>query len=552
MDLIKFYALGGLDEDGRNMSVIEINDELYIVDVGLKYPENETLGVESLIPDFSHIIENKDRVKAIFITHGHDDVMGALPYLMKEIDAPIYTSPLIALMIQDLLKEHKVKNKKIFRIKKNGRFKVQARNCIAFGLTHSIPDSIGIAIETDQGYIVHSSEFIMDFNVPSEAFTMDLSNISEIGKKGVFLLTAESVSAKREGFTSPHHRIDQRIEGVFEDTEDRIIVTLYEQNIYRLIEVIQMAHKFKRRLYIYGEKQRRLLRHLEELNYYKLPKGMEILPKEFSNDMKNVVIIVSDVGPDVFKKMGRIAMGEDQIIEIDESDHIIVASPQVPGTESLASEMTNELFKDGVSITSMSSKDVLSMHASIEDLKMMIALLKPKYYVPVKGEFQNLTANADLAFDMGIPATNIVVLDNGQVAKFVDGRLKSTSETIPLETVLIDGKEHLDVSGLVLRDRKILGTDGAITVGVVIDQRTKKVIGGPDVQSRGVVYLKDARDLMNEAGKILVSTIEKNVKDNKYEHIDTRNEARDKISKYIFKETGKRPMIMPVIIELRV
>ncbi|CAM3582645.1 ribonuclease J [Erysipelothrix urinaevulpis] len=551
MDLIKFYALGGLDEDGRNMSVIEINDELYIVDVGLKYPENETLGVESQIPDFSHVLKNKENVKGIFITHGHDDVMGALPYLMKELKAPIYTTPLIALMIQDLLREHKIKNTKIFRIKKNGRFKVQGRNCVAFALTHSIPDSMGIAIETDQGYIVHSSEFIMDFNVPSEAFTMDLSTISELGKKGVFMLFAESVYAKRQGFTSPHHRIEQRIEKVFENTEERIFVTLYEQNIYRLIEVIEMARKFKRRVYIYGEKQRRLIKHLEALNYYKMPEGMEISSKEFNNDMKDVVIVVSDIGPDVFRKMGKIAMGEDQVIEIKETDHVIVASPQVPGTESVASEMTNELFKDGVSITSMNPKEVLSMHASIEDLKMMMALLKPKYYVPIKGEFQDLTANADLAFDMGIPPTNIIVLDNGQIAEFVDGRLKSTSQTFKLESVLIDGKDHLDTSGLVLRDRKILGTDGAITVGVVMDHRTKKIIGGPDVQSRGVVYLKDAKNLMNEAGKILVSTIEKNVKENKYEHIETRNEARDKISKFIFKETGKRPMIMPVIIELR-
>ncbi|CAM2750715.1 ribonuclease J [Erysipelothrix tonsillarum] len=552
MDKIRFLALGGLDEDGKNMSVIEINDEIYVVDAGLKYPQTDQLGVEIVIPDLSYLKKNKKRVKAIFITHGHDDVMGALPYLVKEVNAPVYATPLIALMIEDLFKENKVKNANIHKIKRNSRFKVGERRFVAFGLTHSIPDTFGIAIDTDQGYIVHSSEFIIDFDVRNQGFMCDVANISELGKKGVFLLTAESVASKRQGFTSPNHRITKRIERVFEETDDRILVTLYEQNIYRLIEVIETAHKFKRKVFFYGEKQRRLMKHLERLNYYHMPKGLEIKPDQFNNEIKDVVVIVSDIGPSVFSKMGRIAMGEDQLVEVNEKDNVIVASPVVPGTEAIAGAMINELYKDGVKVTSLNYKDVMPMHASVEDLKMMIALLKPKYYVPVKGEYQNLVANASVAVDMGISAGNIVVLDNGQVAEFVDGRLKTTSEILKLEDMLIDGKDHLDTSGLVLRDRQTLATDGSIIVGMVINNKTKEILGGPDVQSRGVIYLKDADNIMKEVGVILEQTILKLVEKHKYDNVTARNEARDVIAKYIYKQTGKRPMILPVIIEIHI
>ncbi|CAM3574547.1 ribonuclease J [Erysipelothrix sp. HDW6B] len=552
MDKIKFLALGGLDEEGKNLNIVEINDDMYIVDAGLKYPKSDQLGVEEVIPDLSYIKKNKNRVRAIFITHGHDDVVGALPYLLKEVKAPVYTTPLVANIIEDDLRARKVKNVKIFRIKRDSKFKVGSRQMISFGVTHSIPDSFGLAIASDQGYIVFASEFIIDFNIQNKGFTTELANISDIGKKGVFLLAAESGYAKHEGFTSPHHRTSRRLERVFENTDNRIIVTLYEQNIFRFIETIEMAQKFGRKVFIYGDAQRRLITHIEKLNYYKMPENIEIDAKEFDNTDENVVIIVSDVGPNVFRKMAKIAMGEDLKIEVRDTDSVIVASPEIPGTEQEAGLMINELYKDGVQVTTMSYKEVLAMHASVEDIKMMISLLKPKYFVPVKGEYQHLVANASIAVEMGISAGNIVILDNGQVATFEEGRLKSTKEVIKLEDVLIDGKDHLDTSGLVLRDRQILATDGTIIVGVVINNKTKEVLGGPDIQSRGVIYLKDADNVMSEVGTILENTIAKFKEERRYTNVDARNEARDLIAKYIFKQTGKRPMILPVIIEINV
>ena len=551
MERVKYFTLGGNDENGKNMSVIEINDEIYIVDAGVRYPQSsELLGVEIIIPDFSYLIKHKNRIRGIFITHAHDDVMGALPYLLKEIKAPIYTTPLTAIMIKDLLKKNHVKGYKINEIKRNGEFKIGNRNVITFGVTHSIPDTFGFAIYTKNGYIVHSSEYLIDFDVQKESFGCDIANLSEIGKKGVLMLTVESVSAHKEGFTSPHHRIADRLERIFESTKDRIITTVYDQNIYRLIEVIEMAHKFKRKVFFYNEEQRKLLSHLERLGYYKLPKGIEVYPNHFNNKMDNVVVIIGQTGPDVFRVMHRIASGEDQIIELNPKDTVVIASPIVPGTDVIAGAMEDELYKEGVRIESMNYKEVASMHASKEDIKMMLSMMKPKYYVPIKGDYQNLIKNADVGFDMGLLAKDIIVLDNGQVATFENGKHIHSKDTVKLEEVLIDGKEHLDTSGLVLRDRKILANDGAIIAGLVINHKTKEIIGGPDVQSRGVIYLKNADNIIRQVGEILEKTVETARKEKRFENVKVRNEAREKISRYIFKETGKRPMVLPVIIEV--
>ena len=551
MDKIRFLALGGLDENGKNMSIVEINDDIYVIDVGLKYPRTEHLGVEIVIPDMTYLKERKDRVKGLFLTHGHDDVMGALPYFVRDVGAPIFAAPLVCRMVEDVLKEHKLlKKAKIIRLKRNSRFKIGDRQCIAFGLTHSIPDTFGLAISTSEGYIVHSSEFILDFDVPTDSFMTDMSLISEIGRKGVFVLLAESVQASRAGFTSPSHRITAKTEEAFETASGRILATIYDQNVYRLMELILLARKYNRKVYIYGDKQKRLLEHLDALGYYKLPQDFIIEDEEFDNDRQDVLVIVSGIGPGVFATMSSIATGENAKIKIDKTDTVIVASPTVPGTEKISTEMVNELYKEEVRVLTLNAKEVLSMHASEEDLKMFISLLKPKYFVPIKGEYQDFVMNANVAVAMGIKATSIVILDNGQVAEFIDGRLKSTSETLTIEEVLIDGKANLDTSGFVLRDRQILATDGVITAGITLNHRNKQIIAGPDIQSRGVIYLKDADNVMKEVGSILETTIQTMVKEHKYDNLTARNDARDAISKFIYKQTGKRPMVLPVIIEV--
>jgi ribonuclease J len=552
MDTVRIFALGGLDEDGKNLYVVEVNQDIFVIEAGIKYPDIEQLGIEMIIPDMKYLVENKDRVRGIFITHAHDDAMAALPYLLKLANIPIYTTPLSAVMIEEMLKKANIKDVKIHRIKRNGKLAIGKVNIRTFGLTHSIADAFGLAIETDQGAIVYAGEYIIDLNARNAAFSCDISEFAEIGKKGVLALMVESVYAEKPGFTAPNHRITDYIENAIEDAQGRIFITLYEQNLYRLIEVIELANKYKKKIYFNNENQRNLLRQVEKLGYYHVPAGLELSAEKFTNDFTNVIIIVSASGPNVFRVMHRITTAEDTKIELHVDDTVIIGSPVVPGTELEAGQMENELYKEGVHVVTLDRKKILSLHASSEDIKMLLFLLKPKYFIPVHGEYRQMVVNANIALDSGYFADRIVVLDNGQVALFEDKLLKNTSTILPLEDLMIDGNESLDISGMVLKDRVSLSTDGAIIVGVVVNYATKEVIGGPDVQSRGFIYLKDADYIVKEIGNMVERIIIDAVAAGKYENMAVRMEAKDKITRYVYKETGKHPMILPVIVEINI
>ena len=379
---------------------------------------------------------------------------------------------------------------------------------------------------------------------------MDINALSLMGQQDVLVMMSESVGSNRGGYTAPKHRITDHIEHYFEETDKRLIITLYRQNLFRIMEILELAAKYNKKVYFYDQEHIRLLNDVDSLDYYKIPRNIILDEKDFKNDLNDVICIVSGSGNEVFKLMNNIAIGEDRKIELRHDDTVIIASPVVPGTEKDATAMENDLYKAGISIVKLNAKEILSMHASKEDLKMMLYLIRPKYYLPIKGQYSDLINNADIAVEMGYTPDKIIILDNGQFATFENGRLASTSDQIELEDKAIDASDMRDVSGMVLRDREKLSTDGAIICGVVLDFNTKKVIGGPDVQSRGVIYLKDADYILNEIGNILVSTIEKNVAENSYENMQTRMEARELISRYVLKSTGKTPMILPAIIEI--
>ena len=550
MDQVRIFALGGLDENGKNMFVVEVNEAIILIEAGLKFPDSDQLGVEFVIPDFSYLIKNKDRVKGIFITHGHDDVIAALPYLLKQIKIPVYTGALTANIRHDMLKKEGIRDVKIHKIKRTSRQNVGGVTVRTFPMTHAYPDNFGVAIESSQGYIVYTGEFIIDYDVLEEEYMCDLNELSEIGKKGVLCLLNESVSADKEGHTAPKHRITNLIEPIFEGAEHRIVISAYRQSLFRIIEIIDLARKFNRKIFFYDKELRALLNQMEILGYYKLPREIELTEKQFDDAMDDVVVLISDSGKNLFRKIQNIAMHEDKNINFRSDDTIIIASPVVSGTELEAANMENEIYKEGGKLFSLKSKTVYSMHPSSEDLKMMLYLFKPKYYIPVKGEYRHLVVNANLATKMGYRPDKIVILDNGQIAAFENKVLKSVADHIELEDTMIDGKENWDVTGVVLKDRELLSTDGVMIVGVSIDAKTKKIIGGPDVQTRGLIYLKDADYIVKEVGNICENTIEAEVKDHVYENLATRTNIRDKVTKYLMKETGKRPMVLPVIIEI--
>jgi ribonuclease J len=550
MELVRIGALGGLDENGKNMYLIEINQVIFVVECGLKYPGSDQLGIEYIIPDFSYLVENKDRVKGIFITHGHDDVMGALKHLVKVVKAPIFTTPLTAKLIQDYLGDDKETKVKV--LKRNGDFRLEGINFKTFGLTHSIPDAFGLAFETTHGYVVFASEFIIDMDVTYEEFKTDITTLAAIGKKHVLALMSESSSAERKGFTAPAHRITSKIEQYFQDAKGRIFITLYHQNIYRLIEIIELVSKFKKRIYIKDPGLVQILTHMANLGYYKIPKGLELPAEQFDNSLDDLVIVVSGQGVETFNKMHAIAIGDDPSVELRDEDTVIIASPIVHGTDLEAGKMENELYKEGVNVRSLNRKDVFSMHPSADDIKMLNYLFKPDYYMPISGEYRQLVENANLARQMDFPISNILVLDKGQLATFKDGRLMDTATWVSAEDVMIDGSDNLDSGGMVLRDREILSKDGVIIVGIALDFNTKAIIGGPDVQTRGVIYLKDADYIVQELAEIIINSVNNAVLEGTYTNASCRLEVKEKVTKYILKETGKRPMVLPTIIETRV
>lgn len=549
MHQVRIMALGGLDENGKNMYVIEVGEAIFLIEAGLKYPDTGQLGVECIIPDFTYLIENQRRIKGLFITHAHDDVVGSLAYLLKQVDVDIYTNSLTADLIEELLEKEEVKHARIHRIERSSSLRISGVNIKTFPMTHSFPGTFGVAIETMQGYVVYTGEFIIDYDMLKEEFSCDLNELSDIGKKGVLALLCESVNADRSGHTAPHHRITSLIEPRFDEAKGRILISCYSQSMFRMMEIIELCQKYQKPVFLHEKRARELMALLHRKGYLDVDPKMFIDEKDFSDDMEDVVVLVSGSGKNLFNTMSKIALQEDDFVHFRKSDTIIVASPIVSGTEMEANKMENEIYKEDGKIYSLDSKRVLSMHPSSEDLKMMLYLFRPAYYIPVKGEYRHLYVNANLAMKMGYSMSRIILLENGQFACFENNYLKHTAEHLYLEDTLIDGKETWEVAGVVLKDREMLSTDGVMVVGVGVDARTKEIINGPDVQTRGLIYLKDAEYIIREVGNMTEDCIRQAVYERCYDNISLRGEIRDRISRYLQKETGKRPMILVVIME---
>ena len=550
MDRIRICALGGLDENGKNMFVIEVNSEIILIEAGIKFSDTEQLGIEFIIPDFSYLIENKNRIKGIFVTHGHDDVSRALPYLLKQINVPVYTGAMSANVLADLLRQEGLTEFKINKVNRTDKVKVGNIVVRTFAMSHAYPDNFGIAVQTDQGYIVYTGEFIIDYDMNTKEYDFDINELSEIGKSGVLCLLNESVGADKEGHTAPFHRISPILEPIFESSNHRILISCYSQSLFRMREILDLAIRFNKKVYFHGDEARYFLKHMELLGYYQFPKELIVSNLEFSDSNDEIIVLITERGKNLFRKLQKIAMHEDDKVHFRTTDTIIIASSVVSGTEIEANSMENEIYKEGGRIYSLNSKKILSLHPSSEDLKMMLYLFKPRYYIPVKGEYRHLISNANLAVNMGYRPDQIVILDNGQIATFENKVLKSVADTIQLTDTMIDGKENWDVTGVVLKDREILSNEGVMVIGVSVDFKTKKIIGGVDVQTRGLIYLKDAEYIVKEVMNITEQTIEENVKNGIYENIETRIDVKDRVTRYLLKETGKRPMILPVIIEI--
>ena len=549
-ETIRIFMLGGQDEDGKNMMCVEIDGDIYVIEAGIKFPDpKESLGIEFVIQDISYLIEHKDRVVGVFITHGHDDVVSALPYLLAEVPSHVYTCPLAARQIQKKNRQMKVKGAHIHTVKRHDIRKIGGRKVVFFPITHAYPGTFGVAILTNQGYIVYSGEFIEDYDDLSDNYRGSLSALSKLGTEGVFVLLQESKGADRPGHTSPNHRLAPYFSQILEQNDHRrVFVSVYLQSIYRMQEVIKTCIKYHRKMLFFTEEQQEMMENLKAIGY-EVPEELIIDKKHFNYDLKDIVVIIAQQGPILFRTINNIINNEVKPFEFHEDDILCIASPIVPGAERVFSSMENDLYKEGGEMEILTSHTV-SMHPSIEDLKMMLFLLRPKYYIPVKGQYRLLYANAQLAMDMGYNPNNILILDNGQVAQFENGRLVSCRMEMELQETPIDGNKDWDMAGVVLKDREILSTDGVIILAVGIDAKTKKIINGPDVQTRGLIYLRDAEYITKDVAKIMEDTITADVEKKKYDNMETRGHIRDKVTKYLLKQTKKRPMILPVIMEI--
>lgn len=549
-ETIRLFALGGQDEDGKNMMCVEIDGDIYIIEAGIKFPDpKESLGIEFIIQDYTYLIANKDRVAGVFVTHGHDDVMSALPYLLEQIPTTVFTSPLCAKEIHRKLKEHNVKGSKIRTVKRHDKKVLANRRVIFFPVTHAYPGTFGVAIQSNQGYIVYTGEFIEDYDNLSDLYRGDFRDLTDIARRGIFILLQESKGADRNGHTAPNHRLYPRVQAVLEKyPTNRVIFGVYTQSVYRIKEIIDSCIRYNRKIYFYNKELKTMLKDMKEIGYT-VPEKYVLTEKEFKRSKENIAVILSKQGPSLFRTLNNIANNEADDIEIDSDDVICIAAPVIPGAEKNFGQMENDIYKAGGKLENLVA-GMMSMHPSIEDLKMMLFLLKPTYYVPVKGEYRLLTANAQVALDMGYDANHILILDNGQVATFQKGKLKSCRQEMELSDTLIDGKENWDMAGVVLKDRDILSTDGVMILAIGLDAKTKKIINGPDVQSRGLIYLKDAEYITKDVAKIMEDTINAAVKAKKYDNVNTRNDIRDKVIKYLLKTTAKRPMVLPVIMEI--
>lgn len=545
---IKITALGGLNERGKNMYVVDMGQEIFILDAGLKYPDDKMLGIDYIIPNFDYLKENKKKIKGIFITHGHDEQMGALSDILSEIpDMPVYATSFTMNIIQNELAEDKVKATNLKVIEPHKTIKFKNASVFPISLTHSIPGTVGYVINTPDGAIVYTGNFVFDQKMLGP-YKTDIGKLAYVGKQGVLCLMSESIYAEKEGYTSPNNRIYGEVRDVLEQNEGRILFNIFDSQFYRLQELLSEINKTNRNIVILGKRLENTINDAIKNGYLdfnvKKMKGFRSL-----NDTKTVVLI-SDEREKPFSNISRIIKGYDKFVTIKDDDTVVFASPVYEGMERRATKIYDEIAKRGTNLIIFPTKKYLSNHASSEDLMMMINLMEPKYYFPVIGEYRHQVENKKAALKVGMKEESILLRLNGQVTTFLDGKLVETGETVKTDEILVDGKNAQDVSEVVIKDREMLSENGIVIVSATIEKITKKILSGPEIITKGFIYAKENEELLKEAEKLSLSVIHENITKNYVDFSKIKTGIRDKLGKYLFKETECKPMILIVINEV--
>lgn len=548
---VKVMALGGLNEIGKNMTVIEYKDEIVVIDAGLSFPEDEMLGVDIVIPDITYLLKNKDKVKGIFITHGHEDHIGALPYILKKIDVPVYGTRLSIGLIEVKLKEHKLNNVKLNVVTPKQIIKLKNISVEFIKNNHSIPGSCSLAVHTDQGVIFHTGDFKIDLT-PIDGDVMDIHRICELGSAGVLLMLADSTNVEKPGFTMSERTVGAGLDDLFRKANgSRIIVSTFASNIHRLQQIINTAVKFNRKVAVSGRSMVNVISVAKELGYLEMEDDTLVDLNDLSKyDDNELVIITTGTQGEPMSALARMSSSEHKKVEIKKGDLVIISAHPIPGNEKLISKVINLLFERGARVVYNDIADIhVSGHAAQEDLKLINRMVKPKFFMPVHGEYRMLKRHAELANELGMPDQNVFVMQTGQVLELDRNSAKVTA-TVPTGNVLVDGLGVGDVGNIVLRDRKHLSEDGLMIVVVTISKEDGKVLAGPDIISRGFVYVRESEDLMDGAKKVIKDVLteceEKNIKEWAY----LKNNIKENLKEYLYIKTKRNPMILPIIMEV--
>lgn len=550
---VSIFALGGVGEIGKNMYVVQYGDDIVVIDSGLKFPEEEMLGIDIVIPDITYLMENKEKVKGILITHGHEDHIGGLPYVLKNLNVPIYGTKLTMGLIENKLKEANLLGvTKRNLINADSVIKLGSIAASFFKTNHSIPDSVGVCLDTPEGAIVHTGDFKFDQTPVNDQYA-DLHRMAEIGKKGVLALLSDSTNAERPGMTGSESTVGIKLKEVFRQAKQRIVLSTFASNVHRIQQVIDAAVATNRKVTVIGRSMINVVGIASELGYLNIPDGMLIEPDEVNRIAADRVVILSTGSQgEPMSALTRMARSTHRKIDILPGDTVIIAATPIPGNEKYVGRTVDELFRLGANVIygpgSVSGVHV-SGHGSQEELKLMLNLMRPKYFIPIHGEYRMLRMHANLAESVGIEPEDIFIVDLGEVVEIENGVAYKAGK-VPVGNVLIDGLGVGDVGNIVLRDRKLLSQDGILVVVVTLSKQDGKIMSGPDIISRGFVYVRESEDLLEEANKIVSNTLTKLMNENINEWASLKNNVKEALGRFLYEQTRRRPMILPIIMEV--
>ena len=548
---VKIIPLGGVNEIGKNLTAIEYKNDIVVIDCGLKFPDEDMFGIDLVIPDITYLIKNKEKVSGIFLTHGHEDHIGALPYVLKQLNVPVYGTKLTLGIVETKLKEHGLlSSTELIRVKPRDVIRLNSVSVEFIKTNHSIADSVAIAVHTPLGVVLHTGDFKIDYT-PIDGELMDFARFAELGKKGVLVMMADSTNVEKQGYTKSERIVGESLTRIFGKTKGRIIIATFASNIHRIQQIIDAATVYGRKVAVSGRSMENIINVAIELGYIEVAENT-LVPIDAINKYNNdqIVIITTGSQGEPMSALSRMASAEHKKVNIVEGDTIIISATPIPGNEKLVSKIVNQLFKKGAEVIYGSSENIhVSGHACQEELKLMQTLIKPKNFIPVHGEYRHLKQHGELAIKLGLNPKNVVIPEVGKVIEVNRSGIRK-SGTVISGQIFVDGLGVGDVGNIVLRDRKHLSQDGILTVVVTLSKDNKTIVAGPDIISRGFVYVRESEGLIDEAREIVRNTLleceEKNITD----WATLKSNVRDELRSYLYEKTKRKPMILPIIMEI--